>query len=139
MPRFSGRLHAAFIIFANQREHFFCYTRFCRVIFSVQIILKKKFTLLGRESLFLRESPVEICRSQIRILQKPRITFTLNPRFLSKSVKCLQISRHMRLHAFILDNIVRTALFLPGVIVKRTLNGLTYPGLTYEKAISEKK
>ena len=113
MPRFSGRLHAAFIIFANQREHFFCYTRFCRVVFSVQIILWKKFTLLGRESLFWRESPVEICRSKIRILQKLRITFTRNPRFLSKSVKCLQISRHIRLHAWFSANIVGIILFDP--------------------------
>ena len=52
MPRFSGRLHAVFIIFANQREHIFCYTRFCRVIFSVQIILKKSSRFWGGNPYF---------------------------------------------------------------------------------------
>ena len=131
MPRFSGRLHAAFIIFANQREHFFCYTRFCRVVFSVQIILWKKFTLLGRESLFWRESPVEICRSKIRILQKLRITFTLNPRFLSKSVNRPRISRHMRLYTEDIDNIVRCPFIPPRTRVR--VEAKRIPNMSYNE------
>lgn len=50
MPRFSGRLHANFTIRANQRECFFCYTRFCHVVFFVQTFLLKMFTLLGGNS-----------------------------------------------------------------------------------------
>ena len=52
MPRASGRLHAIFAIYTNQREYFFCYTRFGRVIFFVQTILKKKFTLFEGTSHF---------------------------------------------------------------------------------------
>ena len=60
----------------------------------------------------MRESPVEICRSKIRILQKPRITFTLNPRFLSKSVNCPRKSRHIGMKQNGADNTIRIELFL---------------------------
>ena len=52
MPRASGRLHAIFAIYTNQREYFFCYTRFGRVIFFVQTILKKSSRFL-KEHLIL--------------------------------------------------------------------------------------
>lgn len=48
---------------------------------------KKKFTLLGKKSPFWRESPVVIGRFKIRVLQKQQIALTLNPHFLTKSVK----------------------------------------------------
>lgn len=87
MPRITGRLHANFTISANQREYFFGDTRFRHVSSFAQTILKKEFTLLGRESSFWRESPVVIGRFRIRVLQKQQTAFTLNPYFLSKSVK----------------------------------------------------
>lgn len=76
-----------FAISANQREYSFGNTRFRHVISFVQTILKKKFTLLGKKSPFWRESPVVIGRFKIRVLQKQQIALTLNPHFLTKSVK----------------------------------------------------
>lgn len=111
MPRISERLHANFTILADWREVFFCYTRFRHGIFYVQVTLLRTVHAFWRKTSFWRESPVVICCSKIRVSQKRRIAFTLNPHFLSKSVNCLRISRHMRLHTQILDNIIRTTCF----------------------------
>lgn len=47
MPRISERLHAVLQFYANQREYFFCDTRFRYVIIFAQTIFLKKFTLFG--------------------------------------------------------------------------------------------
>ena len=102
-------------------KSFFCYTWFCREISGVQVILLRTVHAFWREASFWRESPVVIRRFKIRILQKQRIAFTLNPHFLSKSVNCLRNSRHMRLHKQTLDNIARDTRFDPGLVFKRRI------------------
>ena len=54
-----------------------------------------------------------IWRCKIRIPQNRRIAFTLNSLFLPISVNCLQISRHMRLHAHSMDNVIIPSSSIP--------------------------
>ena len=131
MPRISKRVHAIHTIFVEQRECFFCYTRFHHVFILVKPFLLKKFTLFGGNHHLWREPSVAFHCFKIRVPPNRRIAFTLNSSFLSKSVNRPRVSRHMRLYTEDIDNIVRCPFVPPRTRVR--VEAKRIPNMSYNE------